>query len=193
MKRFFSDQGFTMIELLIVIAILGILAVTILSAVNPVEQIGRSRDSTSKSDAEQLLNAIDHFNASRGLWPWQDTTTDPGQVVFGAVTSAFPAGSSCTMLKNLGADSSDAACPGTDELKAAFISRVTDAGTNVLYVGYNGRTGDSIYICYNPQSISFKEEANERCKNPPSDYPALACGRCPTTSLGKHTNCICLP
>ena len=65
-----SQMAFTMIELLIVIAILGILAVAVLAAINPVEQINRGRDTGSRSDAEQLLSAIDRFYAYKGYYPW---------------------------------------------------------------------------------------------------------------------------
>ena len=71
-----SAAGFTMIELLIVISILGILAVAVLSAINPVEQINRGRDTGSRSDAEQLLSAMDRFNAFQGYYPWVTNPTD---------------------------------------------------------------------------------------------------------------------
>jgi type II secretory pathway pseudopilin PulG len=65
-----------MIELLIVITILGILAVAVLSAINPIEQINRGRDTGRQSDAEQLLSAIDRYNAFQGYYPWQDDADD---------------------------------------------------------------------------------------------------------------------
>ena len=68
-------KGFTLIELLIVIAVLGILAVAVLAAINPIEQINRSRDTGSRSDAEQLLGAVDRFYASRGFYPWRSSPT----------------------------------------------------------------------------------------------------------------------
>ena len=71
MKKLKSQLGFTMIELLIVITILGILAVAVLSAINPIEQINRGRDTGSVSDAEQLLGAADRYNAFQGHYPWQ--------------------------------------------------------------------------------------------------------------------------
>jgi prepilin-type N-terminal cleavage/methylation domain-containing protein len=71
MKKLTSQLGFTMIELLIVITILGILAVAVLSAINPIEQINRGRDTGTQSDAEQLLSAIDRYNAFQGFYPWQ--------------------------------------------------------------------------------------------------------------------------
>ena len=53
MQKLKLQLGFTMIELLIVITILGILAVAVLSAINPIEQINRGRDTGRQSDAEQ--------------------------------------------------------------------------------------------------------------------------------------------
>jgi prepilin-type N-terminal cleavage/methylation domain-containing protein len=68
--------GFTMIELLIVIAVLGILAVAVLAAINPIEQIKRGKDTGSRSDAEQQISAIDRFYASQGYYPWMTGAAD---------------------------------------------------------------------------------------------------------------------
>lgn len=191
MKKF--SKGFTMIELLIVIAVLGILAVAVLSAINPIEQINRGRDTASKSDTEQLLSAIDRYNASRGLWPWQDEAGDDQGVEFRQVTSSYPPlAGTCKMLQNL-ASAPSGSCMGTDEVKAAFVNRVVSPKSNALYIGFGGATGNSVYVCFNPQSGSFKKEADDRCSEKPIDYPGLACGGCPITSLGKHVNCVCLP
>jgi prepilin-type N-terminal cleavage/methylation domain-containing protein len=65
--------GFTMIELLIVIAVLGILAVAVLASINPIEQINRGRDTGSRGDAEQLISAIDRYYAAKGYYPWMTT------------------------------------------------------------------------------------------------------------------------
>ena len=51
-------KAFTLIELLIVIAILGILAVGILIALDPIEQTRRATDSTIQQSALEIKNAI---------------------------------------------------------------------------------------------------------------------------------------
>ncbi len=97
MKRLHRQLGFTMIELLIVITILGILAVAVLSAINPIEQINRGRDTGRQSDAEQLLSAIDRYNAFQGYFPWQIDANDPNIAIMDAdgypvpVTETTPA------------------------------------------------------------------------------------------------------
>ena len=185
-------KGFTMIELLIVIAVLGILAVAVLATFNPIEQINRGRDTGSRSDSEQLLSAIDRYNANRGLWPWQDTDTEEDAISdLTLITEDVPAGSTCSMLDNLGAERNPA-CPGTDEIKASFIARLTSTRANDLYIYYGGDSGDSVYICFNPQSKAFSQEADARCDNAPIDFPSAVCGSCPE-SLGDNLNCICLP
>lgn len=53
-----NGAGFTLVELLLVIAIVGILAAAIIAAIDPVPKINLARDSTLKSDMGQIANAI---------------------------------------------------------------------------------------------------------------------------------------
>jgi prepilin-type N-terminal cleavage/methylation domain-containing protein len=63
-------KGFTLVELLIVIAILGTLAVVVLIALNPVQQLARTRDSGRKQTVAQLGHAIEAYAAGRnGVYP----------------------------------------------------------------------------------------------------------------------------
>jgi len=187
-----------MIELLIVIAVLGVLAVAVLATINPIEQINRGRDTSSRGDTEQLLSAIDRYNANKGLYPWQDVADDPSDIAWQPVTSTGPVSGTygCTLMEQL-STTTNANCTGTEEIKQSFVERVTSTKVNVLHIFKGVSSGDSVYICFNPQSKAFQKEADERCTGGslPTDFPeSNACNNC-EDSLGKNPthNCICLP
>lgn len=167
MKRI---AGFTMIELLIVITILGILSVAVLSAINPIEQINRGRDTGSKSDAEQLLGAIDRYNAFNGYYPWQTNPSNSRALawtLFDQPSAILDVDGVCPISDKLSAGSTG--CLGSDELKVTFFNRIFGSGYNHLYIYNNGSQGDSTYVCFKPQSRIFKTEAVTRCGNVSGD------------------------
>ena len=187
----FRKLGFTMIELLIVIAVLGILAVAVLAAINPIEQINRGRDTGSRSDAEQLLSAIDRFYTSQAYYPWQTGASDLANEPLawsdiGAVadTAATPV----LMLTKLSTG-------GTSELKSSFVTRVNSATYNTMYAYTRGTQGDSVYICFLPKSGAFKEEAKTRCGTDGDGMPADAAGIVATVcdTAADTAYWICLP
>lgn len=67
MKR--ASFGFTLIELLIVIAILGVLAAGVLVAINPAEQLAKTRDASRKTTAGQLSRAVQAYYISHQKYP----------------------------------------------------------------------------------------------------------------------------
>lgn len=81
-----NSKGFTLIELLIVIAILGVLAVVVLLALNPVQQLARTRDAGRISAVTQLGHAIEAYATSNnGTYPaengtWIQTLVDFGEI-----------------------------------------------------------------------------------------------------------------
>jgi len=168
-----TAKGFTLIELLIVIAVLGILAVAVLAAINPIEQINRSKDTGSRSDAEQLIGAIDRFYASKGYYPW---------VTSASITAISQDWDEVDSVWNDGATSvlGKLAASGTEELKASFVSKVTNSEYNQMRVYNEGAQGSSTYICFLPKSNNFESDAGDRCKGSggsavPVDYPDEAC------------------
>lgn len=58
MKKFKSQKGFTLIEILVVIGIIAVLAVIVLIAINPGRQFAQSRDTQRTSNVNAILNAI---------------------------------------------------------------------------------------------------------------------------------------
>lgn len=168
------QAGFTMIELLIVIAILGILAVAVLSAINPIEQINRGRDTSSQSDAEQLLTAIDRYVAFQGFLPWQ-TEADAGTrtLAFGQFDANITDGGTpdCPVTEKLGT-ATTVGCVGTDELKVTFFNRILSDGANPLFIYRGAGMSDSTYVCFAPQSSAFLNQAIARCGDAGDGLPA---------------------
>lgn len=194
--------GFTMIELLIVIAVLGILAVAVLAAINPIEQINRGKDTGSRSDAEQLLSAIDRYYAGKGFYPWADGASSVNTSTFGSGADALITLDAADIA--IGDDSleilTNVSAGGSAEVKESFITRITDPGYNFLGIYNNGNPSSSTYVCFSPKSASFREEAWTRCTDTtlPTDFPADACpatATCTTaTSADAAIDCkICLP
>ena len=155
-------SGFTMIELLIVIAVLGVLAVAVLSAINPIEQINRGRDTGSRSDAEQLLSAMDRYYTTQEIYPWQTKLGAPDDepVVWQIVDNTWLDSGGTSVLTNLSSG-------GTAELKQSFITRINGlAEVYKLRVHHSAAvagTQMSVYVCFAARSGSFKNEANMRC------------------------------
>ncbi|OGH32677.1 MAG: hypothetical protein A2953_01415 [Candidatus Levybacteria bacterium RIFCSPLOWO2_01_FULL_36_54] len=64
-----KTQGFTLVELLIVIAVLGVLATIVLLAVNPAGQLARARDAGRKTALKSIANALEAYVAVNGSYP----------------------------------------------------------------------------------------------------------------------------
>lgn len=214
-----TRAGFTMIELLIVITILGILATAVLSAINPVEQINRGRDTGTRSDAEQLISAIDRYNAFKGYFPWMDGASDTQTGLSDVPTdgSGDPVDISSTLpLDHAAPDAGTTQChflnklsiynavgtacdndQGTEELKVTFIDRITDASYRGLVIYNSGDTGASTYVCFIPQSKAFKTDAKTRCGVAGAGLPAdlsdvagFLCDDAANSGSGQYYTCL---
>lgn len=56
-----SSSGFTLIEVLLVIAILAILAAVVIVAINPAKQFGESQNAQRRSDVRAISDAVQQY------------------------------------------------------------------------------------------------------------------------------------
>lgn len=178
-KRNIFEKGFTLVELLIVIALIAILSVAVLATINPIEQSNKARDAKFKNDAAEVLSAYERYYTSVATYPWMGVTTDPVASIdttvlyasddahFGIVPDAGDAGVTAGKLIL------------ASELKASFMGKepfendVTEEDT--MYAYHNGAT-NSNYVCFHP-----KAAANRILTSGVSDF--LKCIDIPNTTI----------
>ena len=58
MKKISQEQGFTLIEILLVVAAISILAGIVILAINPSKQLGDTRNAQRRADVNTILNGV---------------------------------------------------------------------------------------------------------------------------------------
>jgi prepilin-type N-terminal cleavage/methylation domain-containing protein len=91
-----KQSGFTLLEVLLVVAIIAILAGIVIIAINPSKQLGDSRNSQRSADVNTILNAVYQYALdNNGAIPSGISTT--------ATEVCATSASSCTSLVDLSA------------------------------------------------------------------------------------------
>ncbi|MFH1561734.1 MAG: type II secretion system protein [Patescibacteria group bacterium] len=182
MKKLFKkgpdDGGFTLVELLIVIALIGVLAAALVATLNPIEQINKARDARFKNDAAELLAALERYYATQLYYPWEDEVWGTSKGVEGTtlvgLTSLMPGAGVCYAAPNtadtyktevatscITAGSLEGELIATDELKDSFANKEMFNSTTVtdvdkLYL-FRGASSSGLYVCYTPKAESNRK------------------------------------
>lgn len=155
---FKSNKGFTLIELLIVIVIIGILAVAVLSAINPIEQINKATDQGKKSDSAELINALERYFTTFQEYPWDRVASGTGPAS-GTSVYAGNTGVAQPWIGVASGTSDSASLVGTNELKPEFPRRKSlDDLKLFVYLpsGSVGAENQLVRVCFAPVSKNFQ-------------------------------------
>lgn len=182
-RKFLAQKGFTLVELLIVIALISILSVAVLATINPIEQANKANDSTAQNDAAEVLNAYERYYANKQSYPWVDvdnaaTVTSVDNAWFGrsdmngfalcTTTATSAPETQCTSFKD-----NPGLLVASDELKSSFLEKgytsmntgepkYNAAGMNYLWVDKKSMVDaqNAIYVCYIPKAKSNRTQKN---------------------------------
>lgn len=145
-----------MIELLIVIGVLGILAVGVLAAIDPFEQLKKARDTNTRASVISLHTAFTRYYATHNALPW-----NMSPVLTGCSTTAQVAVAAGVALSNAGMTACVNLGPEADgELKTGFVTNLGSAVAGSIYI--QSATSGSVNVCFSPVSKSmFAEEATK--------------------------------
>ena len=98
-----QQQGFTLIEVLLVVAIIAILAGIVILAINPNKQLGDTRNAQRQADVNTILNAAYQYSIdNQGTVPASITTTAADICVTGATCPTAPATVDLAVLTTAG-------------------------------------------------------------------------------------------
>lgn len=93
-------KGFTLIEILLVVAIIAILAGIVIIAVNPARQLAQANNSQRRADITTILNAVYQYALDHGGVILTEITTSTQEVC--ALGTGSAASTSCTGKAHLG-------------------------------------------------------------------------------------------
>jgi len=91
-------KGFTLIELIIVVAIIGLLAAALFVAIDPAKRIGEARDAQRWSDITSILNSVLTYTADVTTLPTQVSGLAAGNFVISLIPTGDATTQGCPAL-----------------------------------------------------------------------------------------------
>jgi prepilin-type N-terminal cleavage/methylation domain-containing protein len=197
-----KQNGFTLVELLIVISLIAILSVAVIATINPVEQANKARDAQYQNDAMEYLNALERYKVSAGDYPWIS-------YYYASLGNAWAFGSLSNFFGVCGTESDEnlggvSACPvgggpgpliTSGELKSSFMEKdmfkkalISFDFDEQMYMYRDSAEDSQVYVCFKPKAKSNQIKSKLSCiVNNYTVEPAI---NHPTCSAGNLYICV---
>ena len=140
-----TSRGFTLIELIVVIAIMAILMVGLLITIDPQQQLARARDNNRKRGAIEINSALARYFSSNSSFPWGSDAT---------VLPAEDAGLVAALVT-------------TGDLSFKYSSELGRSPyTGMIVTTESAATGARSWVCFNPESLAASREPTTKYQSP---------------------------
>jgi len=167
------NKGFTLLELVIVVAIVAALAVGLLAALDPLEQINKGNDTATNNVMKQIYDASIRFFSIRRFMPWCATATECLNPTGTALDVAPMAGD-----PTVAGGGAIANMQNNRELRPNFLVNYARIAPQIIVTG----TATTVRVCYQPTSRTFQTEsanfANRQGTVGCTQNPRLTCWAC---------------
>lgn len=150
------NSGFTLLEILLVVAAIAILAGIVIIAINPGKQLGDTRNAQRRSDVNTIINAVYQFSIdNNGSLPSGiDSTTGSSQVL-GTASSGLDSTCTATTTVAAGVDLSGDLVPTYIVGITVDPSTGSDANTD-YYINKNANGRITVGSCDPEQSATIE-------------------------------------
>lgn len=161
-------KAFTLIELLIVIALLGALAVGLLAALDPFEQLKKGTDTGTRNTVQEVQGSIIRYYALKGWMPWCNSSS--------ISDCSNPTEADLSSLVDPEGNDALSKIIDTGELKTNFSELASGNLGKIFVTG----TNESVHVCFKPVSKSFRCDPNSKYTKAGEVDP-----NCPKTACGS--------
>lgn len=172
-------RGFTLIEILVVIAILAALALVVVMTLNPSELLKQSRDSNRMSDLTTLNNAINLYISDTGA-----------AAAIGAANTCYAHASSSVVCSNrfatggTASTSASTAGNGTGWLPVNF--NAISSGAPVSNLPVDPKNDTTYFYAYKPDTITLRYKLDAKMES--KQYRSGGGGDVESTDGGTNPN-----
>jgi len=156
------NKGFTLMELLIVIGVLGILAAGLLAAIDPFEQLRKARDTNTRNATIELMSSLTRYYANHGAFPWNMTApvTACSRGAGGGLENLDSIANNAFSIQDGAMSACLVATVVEDgELKDTFMDGI---GSTHIYIGSSDTDLTDLSVCFAPEGKSARSDPSTK-------------------------------